>query len=103
MPENSLSILAAALETLPDPRSKQGVSHPYHGMIAIAQLPTVAEIRRWAKRQWPILKEPLKFKRNKPPVDTNIFRALEKTTVKDFHKVVADFLKVILAQVIVRK
>ena len=104
MSTDSLSTLAATLETLPDPRSKQGVSHPYHGMLAlvllglIAQLPTVAEIRRWAKRQWSILKEPLKFKRNKPPVDTTIFRALEKTTVKDFHKVVADFLKVILAQ-----
>ena len=104
MSDNSLSILAAALETLPDPRSKQGVSHPYHGMLAIvllgliAQLPTVAEIRRWAKRQWSILKEPLKFKRNKPPVDTTIFRALEKTTVEDLHQVVADFLKVILAQ-----
>ena len=102
MSENSLSALAAALETLPDPRSKQGVSHPYHGMLAIvllgliAQLPTVAEIRRWAKRQWSILKEPLKFKRNKPPVDTTIFRALEKTTVEDLHQVVADFLKVFL-------
>jgi hypothetical protein len=44
----SLSTLAATLETLPDPRSKQGVPHPYHGMLAlvllglIAQLPTVA-------------------------------------------------------------
>lgn len=104
MSTDSLCVLAATLETLPDPRSKQGVSHPYHGMLAlvllglIAQLPTIAEIRRWAKRQWHILKEPLKFKRKKPPVDTTIFRALEKTTVEDFHKAVADFLNVILAQ-----
>jgi hypothetical protein len=104
MPDSSLQSLAASLETLPDPRSKQGVSHPYHGMLAlvllglIAQLPTVAEIRRWAKRQWHILKEPLKFKRKKPPVDTTLFRALEKTTVEDFYKAVAKFLKVILAE-----
>jgi len=32
MSTDSLSILAATLETLPDPRSKQGVSHPYHGI-----------------------------------------------------------------------
>ena len=104
MSHSSLQLLATTLESLPDPRSKQGVSHPYHGMLALvllgllAQLPTIAEIRRWAKRQWHILKEPLKFKRNRPPVDTTLFRALAKTTVEDFHKAIAEFLKVILAE-----
>ena len=31
MPNPLLALLATTLETLPDPRSKQGVSHPYHG------------------------------------------------------------------------
>jgi len=99
-----LTLLATALESLPDPRSKQWVSHPYHGMLAlvllglIAQLPSIAQIRRWAKRNWHTLIEPLKFKRKQPPVDTTLFRALEKTTVADLHKVFAEFLQVILAE-----
>ena len=54
----SLSALAAVLESLPDPRSKQGISHPYHGMLALvllgllAGMPYVAEIRRWAKKHY---------------------------------------------------
>jgi hypothetical protein len=100
----SLQALATALESLPDPRSKQGVTHPYHGMLAlvliglVAQMPYVAEIRRWAKKHWHTLREPLKFKRTKPPVETTIFRALAKTTVADFQKVFAEFLKTILAE-----
>jgi len=107
MSADSLSALAKTLETLPDPRSKQGISHPYHGMLAIvllgliAQLPTVAEIRRWAKRNWHILKDPLKFKRKKPPVDTTFFRARAKTSVDDFYTALADFLKAILAAEVV--
>jgi len=104
MPNPLLTLLATALASLPDPRSKQGVSHPYHGMLAlvllglIAQLPSIAQIRRWAKRNWHTLKDPLNFKRKKPPVDTTLFRALEKTTVADLHKVFAEFLQVILAE-----
>src|SRR5215469_4163004 len=106
MSHRSLCALAATLESLPDPRSKQGVSHPYHGMLAlvliglIAQMPTVAEIRRWAKKHWHTLKEPLKFKDKaiKPPVDTTFFRALAKTTVADFQKAVALFLQAVIAE-----
>jgi len=104
MSASSLHALAAVIEALPDPRSKQGVSHSYHGMIAlvllglIAQMPYVAEMRRWAKKHWKILKEPLKFKKHKPPVETTIFRALEKTTVEDFQEVFDEFLRTILAE-----
>jgi len=47
----SLSALSAAVASLPDPRSKQGVSHPYHGMLIlvllglIAQISTIARVR----------------------------------------------------------
>ena len=100
----SLSALAATLATIPDPRSKQGVSHPYHGMLAlvliglIAQIPCIAQIRRWAKKHWKTLKEPLQFKRDAPPVDTTFSRALAKTTVADFQQAIAAFLQVVIAE-----
>jgi hypothetical protein len=99
----SLSALADAVSSLPDPRSKQGVSHPYHGMLVlillglIAQISYVSRIRRWAKKHWHTLREPLHFKRHTPPVATTLARALAKTSVADFQKVFAEFLKTILA------
>jgi len=104
MSSNSLHALASAVESLPDPRSKQGVSHPYHGMLLIvllgliAQIPEVARIRRWAKRHWRTLQEPLQFKKDKPPVATTFSRALAKTTVADFQKAIANFLQNIIAE-----
>jgi hypothetical protein len=104
MSASSLCALAATLESLPDPRSKQGVSHPYHGMLAlvllglVAGMPYVAEIYRWAKRHWKTLKEPLGFKRKKPPVETTLFRSLNKTTVEDFNNALASFLQSVLAE-----
>ena len=64
MSTRSLSALVATFESLPDPRSRQGVPHPYHGMLALvligllAQMPYVAEIGRWAKKHWKTLKDP---------------------------------------------
>jgi hypothetical protein len=104
MSPRSLCALAAAINSIPDPRSKQGVSHPYHGMLAIvligliAEMPYIAEMRRWAKNNWHILKEPLKFKRKKPPVETTFFRALAKTTVADLQKAIVGFIQLILAE-----
>jgi hypothetical protein len=104
MSVTSLDTLAKAVETLPDPRSKQGVSHPYHGMVAlvliglIAGMPYVAQIRRWAKKHWYTLRETLKFKKTKPPVETTIFRALAKTSVAQFQDAFAEFLKNVIAE-----
>jgi len=104
MSVTSLDTLAQAVETLPDPRSKQGVSHPYHGMVAlvliglIAGMPYVAQIRRWAKKHWYILRETLKFKKTKPPVETTLFRALAKTSVAQFQDVFAEFLQKVIAE-----
>jgi hypothetical protein len=100
----SLSALAAAVATLPDPRSKQGVSHPYHGMLLLvllgllAQIPEMARIYRWVKKHWQKLREPLNFKKDHPPVATTISRALEKTTVADLQNIFADFMKTLLAE-----
>ena len=104
MSADSLSALADAVASLPDPRSKQGVSHPYHGMLVlvllglIAQISYISWIRRWAKRHWNTLRKPLNFKRDKPPVATTLSRALAKTSVADFQKVFAEFLRNILAE-----
>jgi hypothetical protein len=100
----SLSALAEAVVSLPDPRSKQGVSHPYHGMLVlvllglIAQISYVSRIRRWAKKHWNTLRKPLNFKKDKPPVATTLSRALAKTSVADFQKAFSEFLKIILAE-----
>jgi hypothetical protein len=100
----SLHALATAVESLPDPRSKQGVSHPYHGMLILvllgllAQIPETARIQRWIKKHWKNLREPLGFKKDKPPVATTLARALAKTTVADFQKVIATFLNNVLAE-----
>jgi hypothetical protein len=104
MSAHSLSALAVAIGSLPDPRSKQGVSHPYHGMLLIvllglvAQIPEMARIQRWIKKHWKNLREPLGFKKDKPPVATTLSRALAKTTVADFQNVITEFLKNLLAE-----
>ena len=104
MSASRLHTLAETVASLPDPRSKQGVSHPYHGMLVIvilgilAGMPYVAKIRRWAKRHWNDLRTILEFKREKPPVETTFFRALGKTTLADLQDVFADFLKEVIAE-----
>ena len=59
MSTTPLDILAKAVETIPGPRSKQGVTHPYHGMIALgllAGIPYVSPIRRGAIKYWHTLR-----------------------------------------------
>ncbi len=100
----SLNTLAEAVQSIPDPRSKQGVTHPCHGMLALvllgllAGIPYLAHIRRWAKKHWHTLREPLNFKRTYPPVETTISRALAKTSVADFQNAFAEFLRNVLAE-----
>jgi hypothetical protein len=104
MSTHSLSTLAAAVASLPDPSSKQGVSHPYNGMLLLvligmlAKIPEIARIRRWVNKHWKNLQEPLQFKKDKPPVATTLSRALAKTTVADFQKVIALFLNKVIAE-----
>jgi hypothetical protein len=44
MSVSPLATLAHAVESLPNPRSKQGVPHIYHGMIAFVLLGLLAGI-----------------------------------------------------------
>ena len=64
---STLSQLKDTLEQIPDPRSKQGVSHPFAGILALVLLGKIARkiymshIADWAEQHWHELKTPLGF------------------------------------------
>lgn len=104
MSSDLLQNLAKAIESIPDPRSKQGVTHSYHGMIAlvllglIAGMPYIAHIRRWAQKHWHTLRAPLNFKKTYPPVETTLCRALARTSVAQFQNAFSEFLNAVLME-----
>ena len=63
----SLAHFVQCLQHVSDPRSKQGVSHPFPTILAvtflglIANVNTPAEIARWAKQHFKTLKTFLPF------------------------------------------
>jgi hypothetical protein len=100
----SLQALATVIQSIPDPRSKQGVSHPFAGLLALVLLGLTARkiyishIVEWAKYHWKELKEPLGFHSEKPPSDTTISRTLAKLTLKDFQQALTTFFRFLLAE-----
>jgi len=96
----SLDTLITVFKKTEDPRDPRGVRHDYHGVLVLvflgllARLAYVSHIQRWAKRYWHILREPLGFKRKKPPVDTTITRILAKVPLKELQDAFAEFLNV---------
>ena len=64
----------------------------------LAQIPYMAWIERWAERYWSILREPLGFKKMRPPVDTTISRALAGCSLEELQNAFADFLRTALAE-----
>jgi hypothetical protein len=100
----SLHALATAIKSVPDPRSKQGISHPFAGLLALVLIGLTARqiymshIVEWAKHHWQELKEPLGFDSEKPPSDTTISRALAKLSLKDFQKAMTAFFQFLLAE-----
>ena len=76
---NKILQIKEALHEIPDARSKQGISHPFHGILALVLLGLIARqiyishIVEWAKIYWDELKEPLGFKSAKPPDATTLF------------------------------
>ena len=69
----SLCALATTISVIPDPRSTQGISHPFAGLLALvligltARQISMSHIVEWAKNHWQELKEPLGFKSKNPP------------------------------------
>jgi hypothetical protein len=96
--------LKDALQRIPDPRSKQGVSHPFIGILVLVILGLTARqiymthIVEWAKHYWHELKEPLGFKSDQPPDATTISRTLARVSLRDFQQALAAFFQCLLAE-----
>jgi hypothetical protein len=89
---NKLVQINAALPEIPDARSKQGISLPFHGILALVLLGLTARtiymthIVEWATLYWDELKEPLGFDTVKPPDATTLSRTLAKIPLSDLQK-----------------
>ena len=73
---NKVLQIKEALHEIPDARSKQGISHPFHGILA-RQI-YLSHIVEWAKIYGNELKKPLGFKSVKPPDASTLSRTLAK-------------------------
>ena len=95
--------IAETLKSIPDPRSKQGISHPFSGLLALVLLgltarhPYITHITEWASHHWNTLKTPLGFKSPKPPDATTISRALAKLSLADFQEAMSAFFNLLLS------
>jgi len=86
----ALSSLARVFSQVPDPRKPRGVRHPVHGILTLVFLGLLGRIRemevlvRWARVNWPLLREPLGFDRDEPPHATTISRTLARCDLAKF-------------------
>ena len=104
---DALSLFAQSLKKVPDPRSKQGTSHPCSTLLAVvllgllAKVSTPAEIARWTKRHFPQLSQFLRFGKIKgklkSPCDNTFTRVLRKLSLADLQKAFAEFVNALLA------
>jgi hypothetical protein len=102
----SLTHFVQCLKKVPDPRSKQGVSHLFPTILAItflgliANVRTPAEIARWAKQHFKTLKTFLCFKprdgKVRAPCDNTFTRVWRKLSYEDLQTAYATFLTAIL-------
>jgi hypothetical protein len=105
-PTDSLAHFVHCLNKVPDPRSKQGTSHPFRTILALVflgllgNITTLAEIERWTTLHFTQLKKFLRFKRNKGqyhvPHAITFARILRKLSLDDLQNAFAEFLNGIL-------
>jgi hypothetical protein len=99
-----ISRLKDSLRPIPDPRSKQGISHPFAGILTLVLLGKIARqlymthIVEWAKHHWDDLKTPLGFKSDQPPDATTLSRTLAKLSLCDFRQALTTFFQCLLAE-----
>jgi hypothetical protein len=103
----ALTLFAECLETVPDPRSKQGTIHPSTTILAIvllgllANISTPAEIARWTKRHFKKLSQFLRFGKwkgkTRAPCDNTLTRVLKKLSLEDLQNAFAEFVNAILS------
>jgi len=105
---DALTLFAQCLNKVPDPRSKQGTSHPCSTLLAVvllgllAQVSTPAEIARWTKRHFAKLSRFLRFGKIKgelkSPCDNTFTRVLKKLSLADLQKAFAEFVHALLQE-----
>jgi hypothetical protein len=88
---DALTLFAQCLKKVPDPRSKQGISHPCSTLLAVvllgllAKVSTPAEIARWTKRHFAKLSKFLRFGKIKGELtsscDNTLTRVLKKLSL----------------------
>jgi len=99
----TLDSLLDAFSQVTDPRDRRGVRHPFGGILALVflgllgRMTEFAVIRRWARRHWTILKEPLGFTRPEPPCDTTLERTLARFSLDEFQTAFGQWLQHVLA------
>jgi len=103
---DALALFAQCLHKVPDPRSKQGTSHPCSTLLAVvllgllAKVSTPAEIARWTKRHFSKLSKVLRFGRIKgelkSPCDNTFTRVLKKLSLADLQHAFAEFINALL-------
>jgi hypothetical protein len=100
---SSLEHLAEIFSQVTDPRKRRGVRHPFSGILSLvflgllARITEMAVVVRWATEHWDQLREPLGFRRRKPPCDTTISRALAGLSLAEFRRAFSAWLKSALA------
>lgn len=96
-----LESLAAIFAQIPDPRKRRGVRHPIDGILTLVFLGLLARIRelavlqRWADAHWEQLREPLGFRRKKPPHATTISRAIAACSLGKFAEAFQAWVKTV--------
>jgi hypothetical protein len=103
---DALALFAQCLKKVPDPRSKQGTSHPCSTLLAVvilgllAKVSTPAEIARWTERHFAKLSKVLRFGKIKgkikSPCDNTFTRVLKKLSLADLQTAFAEFINTLL-------
>jgi hypothetical protein len=99
---NELALFAQCLKKVPDPRSKQGTSHPCETLLAVvllgllAKVSTPTEIARWTKRHFSKLSKFLRFGERKgelsSPCNKTFTRVLKQLSLADLQNAFAEFI-----------
>jgi len=98
---SSLSLFVQCLKQVPDPRSQQGISHPFRTILALVflgllgNITTLAEVQRWTELHFKPLKKFLRFKYKDGtwhiPHAITLARVLRKLSLADLQKAFAEF------------
>jgi DDE_Tnp_1-associated len=96
--------LIAAMCEVADPRQPRGVRHPFSAILAltllglICRLNDFAALRRWAAKNWHLLRRPLGFTRGRPPHATTLSRTLAKFSMEQFQAAFCHWLQEIMVE-----